>query len=286
MFKTAWMAPRFVPEIIQRPLYWVFATVGFIVRTPGLKRLQFNMARVLSSTYWDPKVLRLTWKAVHSYFKYWQQMFAMHSRDTTFVLEHSHTENKEILDEVLARGNGALIVATHSGNWDMAGAWLGLTYGNIVTVAEKLEPHELFEMFVEARQKFNVKIYPHVSSDSTVDMLSQELTDNKIVGLVADRTFSPRGIPVTLFGHQCKLPIGPFAIAQANNVEIIPGAIWFDGTETRMKLFTPISSTSKSAEDVMQEVADVFERIISLHPENWHMFQQVWPDHPKKWGGR
>lgn len=286
MFKTAWALPKFVPEIIQRQLYWFVATVGFFVRTPGLKRLQFNMSRVVSTTYWSPKALSLTWKAIHSYFKYWQQMFAMHSRDTNYVLAHSETENREVLDAALARGRGALVIATHSGNWDMAGAWLGLTYGNIVTVAEKLEPHELFEMFVEARQKFNVTIYPHVSSDSTVDSLSHELSNNKIVGLVADRTFSPRGIPVTLFGYPCKLPIGPYVISQANEVEIIPGAIWFDANETRMKLFAPISSSSKTAESVMQEVAHVFESIISRHPENWHMFQQVWPDHPKKWGGR
>ena len=213
-------------------------------------------------------------------------MFAMHSRDTNYVLAHSETENKEILDATLAKGRGALVVSTHSGNWDMAGAWLGLTYGNVVTVAEKLEPYELFEMFVDARKKFNVTIYPHISSDSTVDSLSHELSNNNIVGLVVDRTLSPRGIPVKLFGNPCKLPVGPYAISQANNVDIIPGAIWFDGTETRMKLFNPISSASKSAEMVMQEVADVFESMISLHPENWHMFQQVWPDHPRTWGGR
>jgi lauroyl/myristoyl acyltransferase len=286
MFTTAWALPKFLPEVIQRQLYWCLATAGFIVRTSGVKRLQFNMSRVVSSTYWSPKVLLLTWKAVHSYFKYWQQMFAMHSRDTNYVLAHSETENKEILDAALAKGRGALVVSTHSGNWDMAGAWLGLTYGNVVTVAEKLEPYELFEMFVDARKKFNVTIYPHISSDSTVDSLSHELSNNNIVGLVVDRTLSPRGIPVKLFGNPCKLPVGPYAISQANNVDIIPGAIWFDGTETRMKLFNPISSASKSAEMVMQEVADVFESMISLHPENWHMFQQVWPDHPRKWGGR
>lgn len=213
-------------------------------------------------------------------------MFAMHSRDGEFVLEHARTENQDVLDSYLARGRGAFVVATHSGNWDMAGAWLGVTYGNVVTVAEKLEPIELFHMFVKARQQFNVKIYPHTSSDSTIDSLTRELLENKIVGLVADRTLSPRGVPVTFFGYPCKLPVGPFALSQATNVDIIPGAIWFDGTKTRMKLLNPVTSTAKTAEQVMQEVAQSFETIISAHPENWHMFQQVWPDHPKRWGGR
>lgn len=213
-------------------------------------------------------------------------MFAMHSHDSEFVLQHAYTENQDVLDRYLAAGRGTLIVATHSGNWDMAGAWLGITYGNVVTVAEKLEPIELFDMFVKARHQFNVKIYPHVSSDSTVDSLSSELLENRIVGLVADRTLSSRGVQVTLFGHLCKLPVGPFALSQSTNIDIIPGAIWFDGNKTRMKLLNPIVTMDKTAEQVMQEVADSFETIISAHPENWHMFQQVWPDHPKKWGGR
>ena len=286
MFKTAWAVPRFMPELLQRGLYWGIASIGWFLRTPGVKRLQFNLSRVSGSNYWSFQSVSLTWRAVHSYFKYWQQLFAMQTKDESYVLQNALTENREVLDVALLSKRGALIVATHSGNWDLAGAWLGVTYKNVVTVAERLEPIELFDMFVNARKRFNLKIYPHTSNDSIIEILQNELSQNNIVGLVADRTLSKRGIPVKLFGYECKLPAGPYAIAQLNDLDIIPGAIWFDGKKTRMLLFTPIESSGKSAEDVMQEVACAFEEIISLHPENWHMFQQVWPDHPKKWGGR
>ncbi len=275
-----------MPISIQRAMYWLLASFGFLLRTPGVKRLQFNMSRVSNSSYWSATSLGLTWKAIHSYFKYWQQLFAMNSRDKNYVLKHASTENRNVLDRYLGQGKGALIVATHSGNWDMAGAWLGISYENVVTVAEKLEPVELFDMFVDARKQFNLRIYPHTSSESTVELLSVELAKNNVVGLVADRTLSLRGISVTMFGFPCRLPVGPYAISQTSGVDIIPGAVWFEGDMTKMKLLAPITSATKSAEAVMQEVADAFEEIISAHPENWHMFQQVWPDHPKKWGGR
>ena len=286
IFKIAWTIPRFTPEFLQRGLYSVIATIGWIVRTPGVKRLQFNMSRVSGENYWSIRTVSLTWRALHSYFKYWQQLFAMQEKDEKYVLNQALTENKEVLDVALSRKKGALIVATHSGNWDLAGAWLGITYKNVVTVAEKLEPRELFDLFIKARKRFNLTIYPHTSKESIIETLQNELSQNSIVGLVADRTLSSRGVPVTLFGYACKLPAGPYAIAQLHSLEIIPGAIWFEGVKTRMKLFPPIATFGKSAEEVMQEVADVFQEMISLHPENWHMFQQVWPDHPKKWGGR
>ncbi|MEN9922494.1 MAG: hypothetical protein RIS09_8 [Actinomycetota bacterium] len=286
LFKVAWTIPRFTPELIQRFIYGSIATLGFVLRPPGVKRLQFNMSRVIGAKYWSLQALTLTWKAMHSYFKYWRQMFAMNHRDANFVFTQSNTYNKELIESHLATGEGCFIVATHSGNWDVAGAWLGLTFGNILTVAEKLEPEVLFKMFVQARERFNLSILAHSAGDSTIDILSEALGQNKIVAIVADRTLSSRGIDVKMFGYQCKLPAGPYAIAKRAGVAVIPGAIWFEGEKTLMEVFEPISVANKSAEEFSQELAEAFENIIAQHPENWHMFQQVWPDHPKKWGGR
>ena len=53
-----------------------------------------------------------------------------------------HTDNDQAI--VLALG--------HTGNWDLAGAWCTREIAPVTTVAERLEPEELFQEFVAFRE--------------------------------------------------------------------------------------------------------------------------------------
>ncbi len=49
-------------------------------------------------------------------------------------------------------GRGAILALPHMGNWDQAGAWLVGHGVPFTTVAERLEPAELFDRFVSFRE--------------------------------------------------------------------------------------------------------------------------------------
>ncbi|MEY4322424.1 MAG: hypothetical protein RL410_205, partial [Actinomycetota bacterium] len=185
------------------------------------------------------------------------------------------------------RGKGVVVVLTHSGNWDFCGAFVASTYRNITTVAERLKPDELFNAFVEVRTRYGITVLPHKGGErQPFDVLKEKLQAGEIVALASDRDFTRRGIPATFFGVEAKFPAGAVRLAQETGAELIYASLWNDAKTAVLTLTGPISVAGRSDEDVIQDVVHCFESGISAHPNNWHMLQQIWPDHPVEWGGR
>ncbi len=67
------------------------------------------------------------------------------------------------------RKRGAVLALSHSGNWDAAGAWVAAMGMPITTVAERLQPEELYERFLAFRQGLGMEILPLTGGDAAGD---------------------------------------------------------------------------------------------------------------------
>ena len=73
-----------------------------------------------------------------------------------FVVESGY----EYLVENMAAGHGVLMALPHVGSWEWGGAWLALNGYPMTSVAEPVEPHELYEWFVSQREAMGLRILP------------------------------------------------------------------------------------------------------------------------------
>ena len=62
----------------------------------------------------------------------------------------SATENLRVHTD---RDQAVVLALGHTGNWDLAGAWAARAVAPVTTVAERLEPEELFQEFVAFREE-------------------------------------------------------------------------------------------------------------------------------------
>ena len=83
------------------------------------------------------------------------------------------------LEKTLGQGKGLILTLPHSGNWDMAGTWLAENYGGFTTVAERLEPEEMFRAFLDYRESLGMVIHP--AEHGTFARLRDMLTDRTTV---------------------------------------------------------------------------------------------------------
>ncbi len=283
-YAAGWRLVRELPAPVARGLFDAGADLAVRRRGPGLARLRANYARVRPDLT-APQLDELTRAGARSYARYWREAFRLPSMDLKELAERVDpaVHGREHLDAALARGRGAVLALTHSGNWDVAGAWLVQRYGGFATVAERLRPEALFRRFVDYRESLGFEILPMTGGETPVRGLLRTLRAGRVVCLVAERDHSHRGVDVDFFGHRATMPPGPASLAATTGATLLPVGCWFTGSgrdeSWGFRVHPPVPvATRADVPAATQAVADAFAGDIAEHPADWHMLQRIWPD--------
>jgi len=184
------------------------------------------------------------------------------------------------LRDGMARGNGVILALPHIGSWEYGGAFLATQDLPMTSVAERIEPPELFDYFVEQRAAMGLTIVP-LDKHSGGTILST-LRAGKLVGLLCDRDIEGTGIEVDFFGERTTMPAGPATLALRTGATLCTGAVYSGpGSDHRALVEPPLdtargSSLRADVARLTQEIATRLEGLIRRAPEQWHVFQPLW----------
>jgi len=290
-YALGWRAVRAAPAGVAAGLFRAGADLAARRDGVGARQLRANLARVLGPTGAGPageSLDEVVAAGLRSYARYWCEAFRLPAMDP--VALHDAVDpavlGVEHLERALDDGRGVVAALTHSGNWDVAGAWLVQALGRrglpptFVTVAERLRPESLYRRFVAYRESLGFEVLPLDDGARTVATLAARLRANRVVCLVADRELSDGGVEVDLCGEPARLPGGPAQLARHTGAALLPFAGWFtpDGWGLRFHppIEPPAGPSGPSVRAATQAMADVFAVDLAAHPADWHMLQPVW----------
>lgn len=189
-------------------------------------------------------------------------------------------EGLEVLDQVLARGKGLILLTAHFGSPALVVQAIAARGHRITTVAEPVKPERLFNLINGARGRRGIRLLP--LGPSSFRDLSAVLARNEIVGIVGDRDLQGTGVPVKLFGAETRLPAGPALLALRSGAAIVPAfSLRMPGGRFAGYVEEPIEMTrtgdlKRDVQINSEQLAAVFERAISRHPEQWIVFEPIW----------
>jgi phosphatidylinositol dimannoside acyltransferase len=273
---------RFVPLLPTRTGRAIFVGGGrLLFRLLPRKRaiVAANQAQVLGRPADDPLVQASTREAFALYARYWFDSFNVLSWSDEQVVEAFRFANLDLVEKGLANGKGVVIGLPHMSNWDVGGRAMAIRAAPLVSVAEHLEPEELFRLFLEHRRELRMDIIdlatPHVGRQ-----LSGRLEKNRIVALVADRDLTGGGVEVEMFGRARRMPAGPAMLSLATGAPLLAAQIVTtpDGWTLTFREIS-IEPTGRRKDDIReltQALATAFETGISAAPSDWHLFQPAW----------
>ena len=286
-YKAGWRMVKAMPKPVARSVFNQAADMAFLRQGKGTKRLESNLRRVLGPQVTEMEVRRVVRAALRSYSRYWMESFRLPSLSAKEVLAGVHTRGEDRFRSALADGNGLICALPHMANWDTAGAWAVLTGVSFTTVAERLEPTDLFDQFVAYRESLGMEVLALGGGQGApFEMLAQRLQEGRMLALLADRDLTASGIEVELFGATAKMPAGPAVLAVRTGAPLMPVTLSYDdaGVKGLHLHFHPIvenPNTGDHDEDVSvmtQALADQFEAGIRRSPQDWHMLQRLWLD--------
>jgi lauroyl/myristoyl acyltransferase len=284
-YALGWALACRVPESWARPAFLLAGDIAWRRQGRGVQRLEANLRRVIGPKASGKELRALSRAGMRSYARYWMEVFRLPviSRERILADTVSNGCEQAALAQ-LAAGRGIVFALPHTGNWEVAGAWIiARGAGKFTTVAERLEPESVFLRFLAFRESLGFEVLPATGGNSRFGVLAQRLRAGGMVCLPADRDVTGGGIEVEFFGQKARMMGGPAALAVQTGAALLPAMLWFEGRGWGVHIYpevpVPAEGTRRDKIAAMtQEMARNFEAGIAAHPEDWHMLQRVFAE--------
>lgn len=281
-YRLGWTVVCRLPESWARSGFTAVAEVAWRRQGRGVQVLEANLTRVLGRDATGKQLRACSRAALRSYARYWLEVFRLPVLGTDEVL--ARTEVNAAADQAIAEaasGHGVIFALPHMGNWDVAGAYfVARGVSTFTTVAERLEPVAVYDMFVAFREKLGMEVLPLTNGPGTFGALAQRLRAGRSVCLLCDRDLTDGGAEVDFFGEPARLAAGPAALAVRTGAPLRPVLLRFTAggwqIEVGDEIPVPVQGDRRTRTFAMtQQLAHVFEKGVADHPEDWHMMQRV-----------
>jgi KDO2-lipid IV(A) lauroyltransferase len=280
-YRAGWLAVRLIPESAAR---WTFTQIAdYLWRRRGksVRQLQANLRRVRPDAS-EAELRQLTRAGMRSYLRYWVEAFRLPTMPAERITSGMSVGGEEqmALTHIKA-GRGVVFALPHTGNVDLAAAWIMTRgFGQISVIAERLKPEPVFRQFVAYRESLGMEVVPHTGGPSPFGVMAQRLRAGRLVCLVADRDLSAAGVQVEFFGEPARIGAGPAALAVRTGAALMPVVLWFADGDWRGHIYPeipvpPDGTRAEKVSEMSQQLATAWQAGIGQHPEDWHMTQKV-----------
>jgi len=185
---------------------------------------------------------------------------------------------REILDDVVASGKGAICIALHSDNWELLGGILASEGYPLISVAMKQNGDA--DRFIN---EYRALMHQHVTYKTGMREMLAELQKGSMIGLIMDQDPGKTGVLAPFFGYETLTATGPAVLARLQDIPIIPVTIHFEEFEKKytINVSTPIyvERTDDKKRDILVttiQLNEFLEDHIRRYPQDWFWLHNRW----------
>ncbi|MHB1518530.1 MAG: phosphatidylinositol mannoside acyltransferase [Acidimicrobiales bacterium] len=270
-----------VPEPVALGAAALVGDALFELRRQQRQMVRSNLRRVLGAGHDDDMLVdRWARRSFRAYARYWVEGARLGRTSSVDVERRMLVEGLEHLTEGMQSGEGVVMALPHVGSWEYGGAFLAARDMPMTAVAERLDPPELFDYFVEQRAAMGLRIVP--LDPYLTGTLMHTLRSGGLVGLLCDRDLVGNGVDVEFFGERTTMPAGPAMLALRTGARLVTAAVYSGpGPEHLGLIQAPLDTARRGPlrqeiTRITQEIATRLEGLIRRAPEQWHVFQPLW----------
>lgn len=258
----------------------------------GLGRAAFLIARRerkktllhLSWVYGEEKNPKELWELGERVFIHFAQAaidvlrFPQWNRD---ALDHliDKGEGFSVINKVLSRGQGAILLTAHLGNWELLGAFLKLSGYDGAGVGRRIYYEKFNQFLVDLRKQVGVRtIYQDAPAREYLKVLNQ----NRILVILADQDVDRLdGIFVPFFGRPAYTLTAPVKLALATGAPLLPAFLLRKGLRYQLLVEEPIEvemrgSRDETIHEYTARWSQVIEEKIRAFPDQWVWMHRRW----------
>lgn len=205
-------------------------------------------------------------------------------RDMRSLLQRAQLNGLEILQEVLGRGQGAILFTAHFGNWELIPALLReRSTRPIFGVVRRMDNPLVERLVLEFRRFMGAEvIYKRGSLRAMLEKLGQ---NSLVVMLIDQNTVPQEGVFVNFFARPAATTPSIAHLHLKKKIPLVPIFVHYDRDAIVLDIF-PEVAFCESADferdrlDLTQQLTAMIEGQIRRHPEQWLWFHNRWKTRP------
>ena len=270
---------RWLGRALGQIAYWVLPAY----RRLSIEHMAFGLGDALNAKQRE-QVTRRLFANLGQTFLEWLYLPKLTSKDLQSLISG---EGINHIREVLAKGNGAIVVSPHFSNWELIAIYLRSLGFQGGILARRLRYSEYEAFLIAMRGDKGVNTFVRGS----VREVAKLLRENQIIGLMPDQdTDSLEGIFIDFLGHPAYTPVGPAALSVMTGAPIIPCFMVREGKKFRLMIEPAVAAKTtvdrkEAMKTITQEWSDVMASYIKRYPEQWVWMHERWKTQPPVSGG-
>jgi predicted LPLAT superfamily acyltransferase len=273
--------PR-LPRAIHRPIAVVTAAIFLALLGAERRAVLRNLQVITGRPGW-----RLWWDAGRVFYTFCDFIVSYcfvpgASSGALLSMLSDPERGASTIDACLAEGRGLVVWTAHVANTEFASRLLEL-HGRKVNVARVVERDNRAEAQLrDLMTNERLRVVDLSDPAATVQLL-HALRAGEIVAMQGDRVFRGAGVSVSFFGRPTRFPAGPFHLAYAAGVPVVPGLVVRTGwLRYQMVVGPPLLLESSASRDAavlgaLTQAVSFLEAHLQRWYSQWLNFFDFWP---------
>ncbi len=195
----------YLPRPLAAPLAAVLGALAFKIDKKGLKRALWHME--ITEVGKDKEDRLRIARAMYRHLALTVLEILWVGKHIDRALDFVTWENMEIADEAFKKGKGVCFITSHQGNWELAGALVGLKFPGTGAIVREQRDEGLDALVSQSRSRAGVTQFPNTKGQGPA--LAAHLLQNRPLGILLDVYASRRHPPVPFLGVPTPTYVGP-----------------------------------------------------------------------------
>jgi KDO2-lipid IV(A) lauroyltransferase len=271
-------ATSVLPRVgVGQPACTVVGTLWYAAAPAARDAVRDNLQHITGGT---PSKRQVREVFVQGALNYWDTLAISHmTYDSLMAAVEFHGRGH--IDAALQAGKGVVLAGAHLGSIGLVAQLLPALGYPMSGIIEAIKPQRLYDFFASRRARFGLHLYP--PSARALRELVAALRRNEVIGLIADRDVTGKGMTIDFFDQPTRFAEGAAAIALRTGAPLLP-AVAVRRPDGRFEAIIeppiellPSGDHERDVLALTQFLARRLQYHIANHPEQWTVFQRRWP---------
>ncbi len=197
-------------------------------------------------------------------------------------------ENEEIIKKAVQKNKGVILLAIHSGNWELISAYAKRSGIKMIATTTNFPDTRINMLIEKHREHKNLEILRRGTSKSSKRIL-QCLKNKEVLVLAIDQDTNVLSTWVPFFGIPAKTPVGAARFALKTGASVVSYNVVRKNNGTFKMQFENLGTFKRKHETLEQDVFSTLkimnqhiEKRISENPSQWAWFHRRWRHRPSE----